>query len=214
MLCSPLTLVVHAASAHVLSCPGSEGTGVLWADADAVCPELAGASCLSLTHEDTLTAQILEKPLADTFLGASPLLDSVTVTGRAHPSQAASPPPPHSCRVLASGSGALLGWWGQEAGQCRQRRAGLAQARFLPGQLLSPPGASVSSSENESHSLGLQGGRCGECLAQNRGQCSFFLLFCVMKNCLVKGLSWRSSWLGCHLLVWGVCVCVCVCMRV
>ena len=133
---------------------------------------------------------------------------NVTVTGCAHPSQAASPPPPHSCRVLASGSGALLRRWGQEAGQCRQRGAGLAQARFLPGQLLSAPGALVFSSANESHSRGLQGRRCGERLAQDRGQRSFFLLFCVMKNCLVKGLSWRSSWLGCHLLVWGVCVCM------
>lgn len=115
----PPTPVVHAASAHVLSCPGSEGTVVLWADTDAVCPELAGAGCLSLTHEDTLTAQILEKPLADTFLGASPFLECYC--HRTCPSAARLPPrlPPLSCWVLASGSGALLGWWGQEAGQCR-----------------------------------------------------------------------------------------------
>lgn len=34
---APPSSVVHAASAHVLSCPASEGTGVFWADADSLC---------------------------------------------------------------------------------------------------------------------------------------------------------------------------------
>lgn len=55
---APPSSVVHAASAHVLSCPASEGTGVFWADADS----LFALNCLSLT-QNTLTAQILEKPL-------------------------------------------------------------------------------------------------------------------------------------------------------
>ena len=55
---APPCSAVHAASTHVLNCPVSEGTGVFWADADA----LFALNCLSLT-QDTLTAQILEKPL-------------------------------------------------------------------------------------------------------------------------------------------------------
>lgn len=86
---------------------------------------------------------------------------------------------------------------------CGQRGAGLARAQFLPGQLLGPPRALVSSSANESHSLRLQGGRRREHLAQSRGRCSSSLLFSVMKSCRVKGLSWRSSWLGLHLSVRG-----------
>ena len=136
---------------------------------------------------------------------------NVTVRGRAHPRPGCLPAP--ASRLL--GAGLWLRGFARavgSGGRAVQTARGRSGSGPVPAWVAARPSPSLSVlSANESHSLRLQGGRRGERLAQSRGQCSFFLLFSVMKNCLVKGLSWRSSWLGLHLSVWGAGVGGCVC---
>lgn len=127
---APPSSVVHAASAHVLSCPASEGRGSSGPTLDSLFgPELSEPDPEHPDCSDFREAAI------DTFPGSLSLAGMLLSQDVPIPSQAASrapslagcwPPAPRLC--LAEGVGRQGVW--------TARGRSLARAQSLPGQLL------------------------------------------------------------------------------